>query len=395
MRTLGKSFVLAMFNAASALVVGVLTARWAGPEAQGTLAAIATVGAVCTLIFSLGTGTSLRLDGRAGEMPRVRAVLVISIGGGLAAALGTALTSEFLGFSTPISLASSTLGAAVFLGRQASDYVQARGYVFLSIASVGLGACVQLAFVVAYRLFGEVTVLTCLASMTVGALAQVAACLLVGGRGFVPGPERAWDVVRTLVRVGWPTLGFGLGLIVLQRVDRLYVTMFAGSVANGFYSVAATVGEGARLVSMVVGQVLFVRVAAEGVVSRASKRLAMATVGLQVAGSVVVSVFSASLVGAVFGNSYGPSAQILPWLLFAECLMAVAMLGARLLMGLGRVSFVGGVTGALALIALAVYPPMVTQFGAIGAAYASCVLYALYGIIIVLGLAHGRSAKPS
>lgn len=60
-----------------------------------------------------------------------------------------------------------------------------------------------------------------------------------------------------MVRVGLPTLGNSLRLMVLQRADRLLLAAISGAAAIGVCAVAAGLGELARLAPTSIGQVGF------------------------------------------------------------------------------------------------------------------------------------------
>lgn len=387
MKAISSSLLLALLNAGSALVVGIVMARWLGPNGQGELSAAMTIGAVTTLVLPLGTGTAMRLVDGPDEAHRVRAFVLFSMGAGFLAGLLATPLCVAIGLDPAPAAAAGAVAALMLLGRQSSDYVQARGHVYLSIASVGLGSCVQLLFVLLLRLTGQITLTGCFCGLGVGALVQSAVCIWLGGRPLLDSRGPMAPVLRELVAIGWPTLGFGLGLLLLQRADRLVVATLAGSQANGYYSMAATVAEGARLLSVIVGQVLFVRVAQAGRIGRDVLRLAAVALVLQAAFSIAAGLAAPQIVDLLFGSQYQRSIGILPVLLLAESFMALGLLGSRLLMGVKQVKFVGLCTAVVASVSLVAYYFFVRGMGAMGAAIASCVVYGIFGFVVLAKVA--------
>ena len=89
----------------------------------------------------------------------------------------------------------------------------------------------------------------------------------------------------------------------------------------------------------------------------------------------------------LFGSQYQRSIGILPVLLLAESFMALGLLGSRLLMGVKQVKFVGLCTAVVASVSLVAYYFFVRGMGAMGAAIASCVVYGIFGLVVLAKVA--------
>ncbi len=378
----------AIGNAASAMLLGVVTARLLGPVGQGTLTLVTTTSAMTVLALSAGTGISLRV--RSAPVPDptdVRAFLGLSLGlmplsGLVTMAAAWLLAARVVGLGALVAIFA--YGAAALLSRQASDLVQAYGRTSASILSIGVGFLVQAVAFGALAGLGHRSVAGALACGVLGAVAQCLfswACI----RAFRPALLATWRLERwlALIRQGAPTVGYGLGLLAMQRLDRLLLVPLAGPRAGGVYAVAATVAEAARITSSAVGQLLFVRTAGSRGVTREVRHLYQLAVVLQLLIIGVLELLAPWVVGQVFGADYLPAVPLLRGLLVAELFMGLALMDSRIVMGLGRLREVGAVTLASTSLAVAVYAVLIHAGGAAGAVQASVATYAVYATLLL------------
>jgi len=394
-RAIARVIGAAASNASLAAVLGVVTARTLGPAGQGVITAITTVVALVVVAATLGTGASLRL--RSVPSPSredVRAFgglsVVLAVVGGALSCVLVAVTQQAI-VNAPLMLATFLLGAASLAARQVSELVQAYDRVATSILSVGVGLAVQIAFFATLSLAGRASVELAIASGIAGAIAQA-----------IFGFARIWSyrpptalllaprIWGELVSHGSRTVGYGLGLLTMQRVDRLILVAVSGPVAGGLYAVAATLAEVARLSSTAIGQLLFVRTAAARAVDASTMRMYHIGVGIQAATLTVIGVTAPVLVPLVFGPEYEPAIPLLRGLVAAEFLLGLALMDSRMALGLGRFMEVSVITTVCVGLAVPAYILLVTRWDAGGAVAGSIVVYAAYsGLLLMRRRAHG------
>ena len=375
-------------NAVVAAVLGVITARSLGPSGQGTLTAATTCVAIASIAATLGTGVSLRLRSTPAPAPDdIRAfaglsALMAAGGGAVAAVLFVLLGLD----ATSPALVGGILafGATSIIARQVAEVVQAYDRVAASILSVGVGVVVQIAAFAAFVVAGRASVGTAVLCGIVGALAQ-GAFGLAAIRRFSPPARPSWAPARwgELIRHGSPNVAQGLGLIAIQRLDRLFIAALVGASAAGVYAVAATVAETARVVSTAVGQLLFVRTASARAYTVAVRRVYLAGLALQVAALAVLAATAPVVVPAVFGDGYGGAVPLVQGLAVAELFGGLAAMDSRILLGLNRIKVVSALTVAALGLAIPLYALLISRYSSTGAVYASIAVYSAYGLALV------------
>ncbi|WP_347351513.1 lipopolysaccharide biosynthesis protein [Intrasporangium sp.] len=385
----------AVLNALLAAALGVLLARYLGPAGQGALTTIVTVGALLSVVLTLGTGVSVRL--RARPRPKaedISAFLGASVLMMLVAAIISPVTCLFFdlpGVGAAEMVLSALVAAFLVAARQSSELLQAYGCAGRSILFLAIGVlfqCVLFGFAV---ITGHATLLTALICAALGSAVQAA----LGAWGVadepIPRPGLAWATVRALVRLGVPAVGYSVGLLVVQRLDRLVIVSVLGATASGVYAVAATIAETSRITSSAVGQLLFVQTAAAGAVTRTSRRTYRLALVIQAAVVVVGWSLVPHVVSILFGDAYAEAVPLARLLLIAELFMGLALMDARLLLGLHRVPLVAGATLTLVILAVPVYLVLVEAAGLTGAVRASLLLYVAYsGVLFVTRLRADR-----
>lgn len=388
----------ALVNVAAVAVQGVIMARFLGVSGQGALTLVTTVAALLVVALSLGTGASLRLRSRT--VP-AKGDVSAYVGLSLLMALGAGATTPALvntlrpGAVSTASLAlSAVFGALLLVARQAGDLVQAHGRTAASILSVGVGAVGQTLFFAGVVVAGAASVELALVSGVLGAVVQIGFCLACLAPFDLPlYPAGQTAVWRELVAVGAPSLGYTLGLLAMQRIDRLILIALVGTSAGGVYSVAATVAEGARITSSAVGQLLFVRTASGGGISLEVRRLYRLAVIAQVVTLAGLALAVPWIVDVFFGSAYLDAIPLTRGLLVAEFCMGLALMDSRIVMGLGRLGEVGRVTVGMVGGGLLVYLPLILGYGAGGAVAASAAIYAVYSLTLYRRRVRYRETK--
>jgi O-antigen/teichoic acid export membrane protein len=198
------------------------------------------------------------------------------------------------------------------------------------------------------------------------------------------GPEAP----STLARHAWLA---NLATFVNYRIDVLVVRHLAGVEALGYYSTATTIAELGRMAPNAVAQASLrpLGLAAGG--ERA--RVARGAAGLGLLGSIVTLlplVFAAPwLVPVLYGPAFAPVAPLVAWLAPGVACLAVASVASAWLNVSGRsrvgaqLAWIGSLVGAgLAVV-------LVSAAGAVGAALASTLSYAVLAAIVWRRAARG------
>ncbi len=375
----------AVCSAATAAAVGVVTARFLGPDGQGSLTLVTTIVALMVVMLTLGTGASLRL--RSGGEPGSADVkaffglsVVLSPVAGVAVVVIVYLVQPGMLDLGALVLAG-VFGAVSLAGRQLCDLVQAYGRTASSIISIAVGSLVQAGSFAILVAVGAESLAGALGCAILGSLIQIIYALFAIRAYQVPRSPNIRTVIwRSLVGVGVPTLGFSLGLLAMQRVDRLILVGIAGTTAGGIYSVAATVAEAARITSSAIGQLLFVRASARRRITRDVTRLYYGGILLQILVLGVLAVADPFIVRAFFGSAFELAISPLRGLLVAEFFMGIALMDSRMLMGLGYLKEVGAITLGAVSVGIVLYVCLISQYGTTGAVVATMITYTGFSI---------------
>lgn len=386
-------------NALAAAVLGVITARTLGPEGQGELTAVTTTAAVVVVGAVLGTGASLRLRGEPFPADSdVRAFTGLSL---LLAPLGGAASSAVVALirstTTTELLLVFILGLFAVLAYQACQVVQAYGSVSRSLAAAGLGVAAQVVAFSISAFLGHASVVSALSAAILGSAAQCAFAV-ASVHSHIAAMRPSWTSLTwgQLIRHGSPTVGYGLGLIGMQRMDRLVLVAVAGATAGGIYAVAASLAEVVRISSGAIGQLLFVRAASSrGAPDSVSRIYALAVV-IQVAGIAALGALAPVLVPPIFGNAYSDAIPLVRGLLVGEFFLGLALMDARILLGRGQFVTVSLLTVTMFVVSLPVYLLAIRAWASWGAVVGSIALYAAYSIaLLAIRFSDHRRARDS
>jgi O-antigen/teichoic acid export membrane protein len=375
----------AVCNVAIAAGLGVVMARFLGPAGQGALTLVTTIVALVIVTLTLGTGVSLRL--RSGGKPAasdVRAFFGLSAALSPVAGALTIVVVYIAGqgiLSTEELALSAVYGGTALAARQLCDLVQAYGRTIASIISLSVGSAVQLGIFAILVWIGKESVSSALACAILGALAQISFGLFSIRKHSLPWTPTIRSVIwRELVFVGSPSIGYSLGLLAIQRVDRLFLVAIAGPTAGGIYAVAATIAETARITSSAVGQLLFVRVAEARTITAEVTRLYRRAILLQIVALAALAIGAPLIVPIFFGPAFAPAVAPVRGLLVAEFFMGLALMDSRMIMGLGHLKEMGTVTVGAVLVALVLYPALISREATNGAVLATVLIYAGFAV---------------
>lgn len=387
-------------NAVVTAVLGVITARSLGPGGQGELTVVTTAVAVVVVAAVLGTGTSLRLRGVPSPPDAdVRAYSGLSL---LLAPVGGLLSCGVVGLVGSVTGSDLLLvfifGSAALVAYQASQLVQAYGSVARSLFAAGFGALTQVMVFATLALLGRASLSSAIWAGIAGAVAQ-SAFALASIRLHIAAfrPLRAGTTWRELIGHGWPTVGYSLGLVGMQRVDRLVLVAVAGPSVGGVYAVAVAVTEVVRISSSAIGQLLFVRSAGSQSTTESVRRIYVLAVVIQTAGIAALAALAPVLIPFIFGEAYVSAVPLVRGLLIGEFFMGLALMDARILLGHGRFRGVSTLTVAAFAASLPVYWLSILTWEAWGAVGGSIAIYATYSgcllLMRVVGVTHVSVVK--
>lgn len=382
-----RASVVSVLQAGVAFVLGVLTARALGPTGQGVVTTVVTTTSIAVLAASLGSGIALRVRARPRpDTDDLRAYAALSLAVLPLAAVATVAVVALVlrGTADPALLGLAALVAvALMAARQAADLCQAVGRTDAAIFSLLVLAVTQLAAFAVVLATGSARPTTVLACLLLGGAAQTAYCLLVsrGQTGALPRPGAA--TARGLLRLGLPSLGYSIGLILLQRVDRILLGAVAGPTVLGVYAAAATLSEVIRLLPSTIGQLIFSRVAEERAVTPDVRRLRRQLLLLAALCVLALEVL-APLVPWLLGPAYADSVPLFRILLVGELFMGAALMDTRISLGLGAVHRVSLLTVSWVAVAVPAYLWGSWAAGGLGAAVATVLLYLGYAATIRL-----------
>lgn len=379
---------------ASAFATGPILARTLGPAGRGELAAVLAPLALVTALFSFGLPEALTYvvaTRRASVASAARIGVIVGALSGVIALVVILLVLPTLlhryphahGLLTTLALTLPVLmgvGAlrAVAQGRQRFDLV---------IRERWFSVVVRLALICAFAAAGTLTVSK--AAWATHGVAVAATIMLIPitrerrARDLSSAPSRLAPYV---VRYGARTWFGTLSTLLILRLDQALLVPFAGARQLGFYAVAVSIAEVPATALLAVRDVVFATSADRSdpaLVARAARLVVLVAVPVSVVGILVAPFF----LPAIFGRDFGPSVAMTQILFLAAIPGGVTgVLGAGLLSagrpGLGSLSqAVAAVVTVVALVLLV--PPL----GAIGAAYASLLAYAVAAALVTLALA--------
>ena len=384
-------------SAANALLVlslgvaALVLARTMGPTAFGDYSLAITLASVAMLVLTAGTGVPVKLlYDHLGDKAFPPYALVSLLSAALTLLVLIPITAVFQG-TWGFGLAVGVYGFTSVLARQSADGFHALGRSERAITLTAAAAVLNTLAILALATLQLLTPTSAVVVAAVSMLVPFAAFLrAVRPRTVWPFPTAAHkQEAAHMVRLGLPTLGNSLGLVVLQRADRLVLAAFSGASALGVYAVAAGLGELARLAPTSIGQVGFYRASRNDL--KAQRRLRL--LGVVLAAAIAVAMIAAAplLIPWLFGPEYESAVSMLQILALGEVVFALSFVDSRLLLGRGAVGVVGLIGVIAAVVGVIVYLVLVPPFAGIGAAWGSVVNYAL--LSIMLSVAYARSSR--
>lgn len=378
------------------IVVGAIVARYLGPDSYGVLSAIF---AYVLLLASLAT---LGLDGivareliRDGPAKPLLLGTAFAIKCGAAAAaflLGNALAPllgiEMNGLWLLVAAASAVLlfSPADVLEVRFQSTMDARAIVTARSSAFMVAAVVKLALV------GLGAPLVFFAS-TPALESAVAAALFLALYASKEGDFRQWrfDHGRAvaLLRAAAPVALSGLLVAGTMQIDRIMLASMAGHHAAGFYSAAALLSTVWHMVPVVVGASVAAVLTRLYESNRADYETRLQDVFSALSfGSLCVAiamaVLSEPLVLLIFGEAYAPAALILAIHVWAGLFVAHVSIRSRALLIEGKTAWIAAFSALTLAANVVLNALLIPRFGAVGAAWAFLVSWALCALLFPL-----------
>lgn len=381
------------------LVTGVVTARYLGPEAKGTLSSLTFLVALAVPVCALGIGEAAQsLLGRASSQleATVNATLAFLLGStGLGALLFLGLVrtqfgSELPGLRVAIAAAALSLPLITLVTVLGMLLDSSGDVVFVSGIRASITAGTAAATVVMVPLLERAitgAVLAIVVGWSAGLLVMLLRLRRLGHR-----VRPRWDAqfMRRALPIGGPVAVSSLIIVASTRVDLLFVRALAGREEAGQYAVALTVGQLATYPAVALSAASFPVVAAATVVEARVlvRRLCRTAAAAGVVAAALLAVLVPLLIPLAFGELFAPAVGPSLILLAGGVLWGVLWSACRAESARGRpralVLSYGVTLGVIAIGDLLLIPVL----GLTGAALAS-VLGSAAGLVIVTRWATG------
>jgi O-antigen/teichoic acid export membrane protein len=366
-------------------VAGVITARLLGPSSRGHLAVMIAIPSLIAALSLLGAdNANLYFAGRSREAHAtvIRFAAVHALMAGLAAIVVTLVAAVWeparLGLNMSLFVAAAALAPILVFGMLigAAEAGRRRAPVVAGITALASGAWLVGAGVVAVIGLGGVEPLF---AAFAGAQLMLVVVLLATSW---PISWRA-DAVSggAYLRYALGTNISGVALLVLLRLDVPLIQALAGPRQVGLYAVALPMAESLLLLSTVIGVVLLPDSAAGRVDHRRAVTIAqLATIASGLV-ALALAIAAPWIIETVFGDPYAGAVPLL-WALLPGLVFLTA--GRTLQTHLvAHRAFRVPATGALVALTLCVTLELILipPLGAMGAALASSVSYAIFALI--------------
>jgi O-antigen/teichoic acid export membrane protein len=255
-----------------------------------------------------------------------------------------------------------------------------------TINMVGVLAAAWLGAATVVNLFG--------AGLLAQAIAAGASALLLR-RMMQQKPSVSWPLFRSGLGYGVKAyLGAFFAFLVL-KVDLLIITYMAGDQAAGYYSIAASLGEIVAMAPVVLGTLLFPRLAAMQDAAerwRLTKNAAWGTAAVMTVLAITGALAARPIVGTLFGWEFLPAAYPLVILLPGILALSVNVILMNHFAAEGMPWVTVYSPGIAAILNVILNLILVPRFGISGSSIASTISYSLMLCMSLLYI-HRRTAR--
>jgi len=384
----------------------VVTARYLGPAGKGILSLSALLVGIAFLFADVGLTKSLTYHVSKGEMDEPTALAVSAYGAALlgGAVIAVALLLEpwlrqvlFEGMSHRVYTVSlASLPGAVFIQFWITVKTARRRFAVAAAFQFGqsvlaLGVAVAVLAVIG----GDIETLVTGNTVVVLSLATGVLVVSIVRQGFTA--RTPGSLILRILKYGVAAYGGSLSNYALLRVDMLVLNAVFGNAAVGQYSVAVSMTESLWHIDNAMGRAVMPDVVSSKQTDAATLVAASGRMMVLVGGSLAIGIFLAApwLVQWLFGPAFVESVAALRVLLPGAICLSVARLVLQYHQGnLGRPGQASLVLAGSAASGLALYLLLVPQFGIVGAASASSIVYAATLIVALVMFRREADISP-
>ena len=194
---------------------------------------------------------------------------------------------------------------------------------------------------------------------------------------------------KTLLSDSWPLLLSGVTIIIYMKIDQIMLGQMIGDDAVGIYSAAVRISEvwyfvPMMIVASVFPSILEAKKNGKAHYNRRLQHLYALMVWLSVAIALPMTFLSTTVVVALFGPAYAESGPVLAVHIWSSVFVFLGVASSQWFIAEGRqiLSFQRSLLGAIVNILLNLL--LIPKFGAIGAAYATILSYAVAALFFDL-----------
>lgn len=405
-RKVGETFAARLVLIAIGFVTTVVVARILGPEGRGLYAVAVAVGAIGVQFGNLGLPSSNTYSVSRDRLLLAQLTgnaLVIGIGLGACAALAAWVVfsiwpalAPVQGWLLVLALAWVPFGLTYLLQQNLLIGInEVRAYNLIDIAINGLALLMTVMLIAAGRVIPEYVMLIGVLTVAIGV------CLTyLRIRPHLQGVLRpSFALFNTTARYGFKAYLACLFAYVLLKSNIVIVQYMLGAEQAGYFSIASALADVVYMLPVVVGIILFPRLAAmQNEDERYHLCVRTASVlGILMAGiALVVGLLAEPLVRILFGEAYVPATPAFLWLLPAIVILSVNTVYMNYFAAIGM-PLVAVYSPAVSLVVGIVFSVvLIVPLGLIGVSIASGIAYSLmlgFSLVYVAASRRHRNAN--
>ena len=375
----------------SGVVTSVLIARSLGPEGRGAMAIAGALTAIAVQLgnFGLHASNSWAVARQPKLLPALianSALLSLLIGGAEAVAIlsvGVLLPGvlPLMGVLLAVALAGIPVGlGTLFIQNLLLGLQRVRDYNILELGGRVLGIAATICVIVA-------GLASPLSLLIVGTLTTLVMTLVTGGRLWRLAEERptpSLRLVRQYGRFGLKAYFSALVSFLVLRFDLFIVEAVRGLEAVGQYSIAVAVSDLVYTLPVVVGTLLFPRLARmESSVEqvRFTRDVVVRVGAVMLIAGALSALLAQPLIGLLYGSRFEPSVPAFLWLLPGIVALSVHTIVMNYCAATGypAIALIASILGFVANVVLNI--ALLPVLGIVGASISSTIAY---GIMLVI-----------
>lgn len=395
-------FIEKFLRLLSGLVVGVLVARYLGPEEFGLLNYAMSFVALFLAISGLGLDNIVvkrLLSESESENKLLGTAFVLKFIAGFGVLVAVFITTLLSNNSTVLNTIIMVIAAAaVFQSFTIIDFyfqarVMSKYVVFANIISLTITALLKL-----YFIYTEASLVYFALAFTLDALIVAAGLLYFywtqGHKMFKWKFDRA--VSKSLLKQSWPLIMAGLVVTVYMKIDQIMITEMLGPQDNGNYAAAVRISETWYFIPMVICTSLFPAIInsknrADGSYEKRLQSLFDLMVGIALFVAIPITFLSEPLILFLFGESFNGAISVLTIHIWAGIFVTLGVSSSLWLVNenLQRLSFYRSLIGAVVNIILNFL--LIPKYGISGAALTT--LFSQFAATYLFDLFHPKTRR--